>query len=230
MCSEGECVVPTCEAVAGFCQRSDTVGIRARQFCPQTCGCNSPLSALALYQPKAGCGEHCTRSGYYLDQRAAMPCTDLAADDPRFVAFLDNWDIVRLDWGSNLSLRATSMIRNLKLYGCSYLNSREDFLEARASGQLAFPPHFYGQNFCVEVGSVWPVKPLSYFCPVTCGCRRGDPHCPDQCPARNAETDQTCADVDRSAVFNPAAASTQFACPVMATSSPTLNLTRFNGA
>jgi hypothetical protein len=222
--------VPTCAGVSEFCQRSDAVGIRARQLCPATCGCNSPLSPLALYLPGGGCGKHCMRSGYYLDQRASMSCTDLSKDDPRFLAILDAWDTVRPDWGAYLSLRGEAMTRNLRLYGCAYLNSRESFLEARASGQIAFPPHFYGQNFCTELGTVWPIKPLSYFCPVTCGCRQGDPHCPDQCPARNVQIDPTCASVDRSGLFNPAAASTQFACPMMATSSPTLNSTSSSGA
>lgn len=38
--------------------------------------------------------------------------------------------------------------------------------------------------------SYHPVKPLSYFCPVACGCRSGDAHCPDACPARNGT--ETC--------------------------------------
>ena len=36
-------------------------------------------------------------------------------------------------------------------------------------------------------GGVWfPIKPLSYACPVACGCRSGDAHCPGTCPARTA--------------------------------------------
>ena len=37
-------------------------------------------------------------------------------------------------------------------------------------------------NPCVEHGFVYPIKPLSYFCPASCGCRAGDKHCSGQCP------------------------------------------------
>ena len=55
-------------------------------------------------------------------------------------------------------------------------------------GPLGFAPFLFGINACVEDGLFFPVKPLSYFCPVACGCRSGDPHCPDGCPARNEST------------------------------------------
>ena len=48
-----------------------------------------------------------------------------------------------------------------------------------------WPASLNGANPCVEDGSAFPIKPLSYFCPVTCGCRSGDKHCPDACPARS---------------------------------------------
>ena len=30
----------------------------------------------------------------------------------------------------------------------------------------------------------YPIKPVSYFCPVSCGCHRGFANCPDTCPER----------------------------------------------
>ena len=51
---------------------------------------------------------------------------------------------------------------------------------------LFWPANFgVGVNPCVENGYYYPVKPMSYFCPVACGCRAGDKHCPDTCPARH---------------------------------------------
>ena len=48
-----------------------------------------------------------------------------------------------------------------------------------------YSPFVYGINMCTETGKYFPIKPLSYYCPVACGCRAGDPHCPASCPARN---------------------------------------------
>ena len=39
---------------------------------------------------------------------------------------------------------------------------------------------------CAEEGYFYPIKPYSYFCPVACGCRGGDKHCPTSCSVRNA--------------------------------------------
>ena len=32
-----------------------------------------------------------------------------------------------------------------------------------------FPPYLFGINPCIEGGTFFPTKPLSYFCPVACG-------------------------------------------------------------
>ena len=47
-------------------------------------------------------------------------------------------------------------------------------------------PYTYGGNMCVEEGAWFPIKPLSYFCPVACACASGDPHCPTRCPEKQA--------------------------------------------
>ena len=78
----------------------------------------------------------------------------------------------------------------LRRFGCEYLS-----LDALPLGYTLPPeqPLFWPANFgvgvnpCVENGYYYPVKPMSYFCPVACGCRAGDKHCSDQCPARNAQ-------------------------------------------
>ena len=50
---------------------------------------------------------------------------------------------------------------------------------------LFWPANFgVGVSPCMQNGFYYTVKPLSYFCPVACGCRAGDLHCPDQCPRR----------------------------------------------
>ena len=84
----------------------------------------------------------------------------------------------------------TGFIQGLRQYGCDWLASEEAMGEASASG--VFPPYVFGVNLCIEGGTFMPVKPLSYFCPVACGCRSGDAHCPNACPIRTAET-PTCS-------------------------------------
>ena len=49
--------------------------------------------------------------------------------------------------------------------------------------QAFVDPLLLGNNWCVNSGTSIPVQALSGFCPVTCGCRRGDYQCPDSCPA-----------------------------------------------
>ena len=51
MCDEATdtCVHPYCDAFTPFCGLVSTLGIRARQMCPLTCGCDDPKSPLALF-------------------------------------------------------------------------------------------------------------------------------------------------------------------------------------
>ena len=46
------------------------------------------------------------------------------------------------------------------------------------------PASILNGNPCTEEGDFYPIKPYSYFCPVACGCRAGDKHCPQSCPLR----------------------------------------------
>jgi hypothetical protein len=65
-------------------------------------------------------------------------------------------------------------------------------------------------NVCIEGGGFWPIKPVSYFCPVSCGCHSGDPHCPDKCPARTPATPR-CPAAHRDVYANPFGGGT---CPM----------------
>ena len=185
--------------------------------------------SVANYLTPAGCGSFCGRSGYYLDRRASMDCADLPKNDSRFVAFLDNWASIQDDWGSDLSQGSDLIIRSLRDYGCPYLRDAATVATSAGDGQV-IPPHFVGINFCVNQGTTWPVKPLSYFCPVACGCRRGDPHCPDRCPERDTPNEPTCSPTQRSPALNPTAGLSNFACPIMATATPTMNVTPYSPA
>ena len=207
-CLNGYCIVPTCDTVRAHCSDATEMGERVRQLCPQTCGCDDPLSPLTLFQPDAGCGASCTTSGRYLARRQAMPCVDLPPTDLAFAAYLDDWDRVRGSWPLDFAATSRWTILFLRTYGCQYLGN---FSFPEGQGP---PPYRFGQNICVENGEPRPIKPLSYFCPVACGCRRGQAHCPDTCPSQSA-SEPACPTFQRTAYADPHS-SLPGACPLVA--------------
>lgn len=65
---------------------------------------------------------------------------------------------------------------------------------------------------CLEGGTWLPIRQLASACPVTCGCRAGDPNCPLSCPARNAST-PPCADYQK-IYADPVRDPTHSTCPL----------------
>ena len=193
--------------MAPYCQDNTEAGTRARQLCPHTCGCDDPHYPLALSLPHSGCGPYCPSSGIYLQRLSRLPCEDIAKDDPVFTAFLDNWEAARWSWPYDWNWPSAGYISGLRHSGCGFLSNATAMLEAIAVnraeglGSVSFPPFTQFLNICVESGSIFPVKPLSYYCPVACGCHAGDPHCPLTCPVRTATT-PLCPEAQRSATFN----------------------------
>ena len=123
MCHEGACVKPTCTLVKSYCHKNNVAGVRARQLCPQTCGCDQPRSPLALSLPSSGCGDRCPRSGTYLDALDALRCEDVDVSNPAFTAFLDDWDQARLAWPNDWHLASGLYITALRAHGCGFLGS-----------------------------------------------------------------------------------------------------------
>ena len=177
-----ECIsAPTCADVAQFCKLNDLSGVRARQLCPDTCGCNKPQHPLALALPLSGCGRQCRKSGSYAQRLREQPCEDVPKNDTSFQAFLQDVKRISTSWPNDW--RAIQVIaHDIQQFGCEYLSRTAELYTA---GNVTYPAFVYGMNMCTETGKYFPIKPLSYFCPVACGCRAGDPHCPPSCPARN---------------------------------------------
>lgn len=192
-CSNGTCIAPHCEHVQHLCNQSSIAGVRVRQACPVTCGCNAPRSSLALFQPSSGCGHRCIRSAPYLNGLRDLPCKDVPTNDTTFQSFLNEWDEVRESWPADWSGGSAPIIDNLRVNGCKFLDAPWQVIVNATQTQLnlargTYPPYLIGINPCVMGGTWFPVRPLSHFCPVACGCRQGDAHCPLSCPARNAST------------------------------------------
>lgn len=201
ICKDGECITAVCSDLKMYCHKSSVAGVRARQLCSSTCGCDAPRYPLALSLPDSGCGSNCVESGKYLEARAALPCADVDKADPDFVAFLDDWYQVGLSWPGDWQQGSIDYIRALRRDGCAYLGNESTITNA-VSQHGAYPSNLHSVNLCVENGFWMPIKPLSYYCPVACGCRSGDAHCPDACPARTADT-PLCPDYQRSESANP---------------------------
>ena len=172
--SDSVCVKTTCRDAGKYCHKPTIDGVRARQLCPRECGCAAPRSPLALSAPESGCGDNCWRSTEYAAALDALPCEDVRPDDSGFVSFLDRWsealEAVPLDW----ELGGTDSLAAIRSAGCSALAPTN---ASRLGLDIG------GNSFCRAGRSYWPVKPFSVWCPVSCGCRSGEPHCPTSCPA-----------------------------------------------
>ena len=89
------------------------------------------------------------------------------------------------------------LIQAIKVKSVASAVIRQQFLSLRSSIDHGFISAKEGQAFAKQIaddmkqlgraqgegGWQWQTKPLSYFCPAACGCRGGEPHCPDACPA-----------------------------------------------
>ena len=187
------CVAPRCDDVAPFCALGSAVGLRARQICPQTCGCDQPRSSLALSLPESGCPRSCELSTRYRDALHDMPCEDVANNDTNWLGFLEQWRAESEIWPFDWKQSANIYIDLFRRFGCGYLdlNGVPHGYKMPESQPIFWPANQgAGVNPCIARGTYYPVKPISYFCPVRCGCRAGDAHCPDTCPSRNAPANE----------------------------------------
>ena len=120
------CIEPYCYDVRPLCKLNSASGVRARQLCPSTCGCDDPHAPLALSLPVSGCGERCARSGSYLERRAELPCTDMAVGDPRWQALMADFESVRQTWPGDWALSSGVFFKDLRLHGCAALRNATD--------------------------------------------------------------------------------------------------------
>ena len=188
MCrADGTCEPPTCAEVEAYCNLDTDWGTRARMLCPATCMCDQPRSWLVLSLPSHGCPKRCTRTPTYKALLNAMPCEDIQRDDQDFTWFLDAWDAMAQNWPKDWAESSIQNVLFLREYGCDY------FYQTARPADWHNPVWWpssgasnLNANLCVERGSFYPIKPISYYCPRACQCYSGSPHCPDSCPAPNS--------------------------------------------
>lgn len=222
------CTKPTCDDVQVFCHAANETGRLARAFCPSSCGCDYPLSPLALSLPYWGCPEG-AKSGAFREHLAALPCEDVTNVSSYghvydrelsrstgwnwkhewnvtrldlFAAFLDSMEKAAFILTLTDARTVINDVKYLRMYGCEYLSNPKLwdsmdaytwYTDARNKGlglnDKARPPYLRGMNLCIRGAK--NMKPLSFWCPVACGCTREDMDCPLTCPARQ-DVDDVC--------------------------------------
>jgi hypothetical protein len=166
-----QCTNVTCEDVKRYCYNDSTVGIRVRQFCPITCDCHNPYSAQVLQGADYGCPTTCSLKVPYEEALSNITCKDIE-DLELMKDHIREVEKVVSEWpGQWQEQWSTTVADAFRAYGCSVIPFMNDNI---------FAPF----DFCTFGGTLWPVKPMSYLCPITCGC---DVEmiwgCPEQCDA-----------------------------------------------
>ena len=176
------CVSTTCADILPYCHLSNVVGIRARMICSSTCGCDDPISPLALARPEVGCPKRCDRTVTYKARLQQLPCEYVNRTDPNFVALLDHMDAAADSWPFDWGAGGNAIIALIRREGCNYFQQ----IDSPAGIYPSFPADIYvNANLCVrDTAFGYPFRALSIFCPVSCGCLAGDIDCPDSCPLR----------------------------------------------
>ncbi len=182
LCLLGQCVVPTCEILRPYCHQPDEAGVRIRQFCPVTCGCNDPGSSLVLSLPNSGCGYACQETESYHARLEDTPCEDVDVNGTQpqsaaFRAYLAHIITASQEWPSTtFTYTLSAAVDRLLADGCDALLS---------AGSLSVD---FAELMCTLQGddshSVIPIKPIPIFCPVACGCSDPDSElwgCPSTC-------------------------------------------------
>merc|ERR1711966_285451 len=78
------CRAITCADMSNYCHDEGISGLRTRQMCPHTCGCDHADSSLVLVRPSDGCSPMCYRTATYQNSTAQVACRDLPKDHPNF--------------------------------------------------------------------------------------------------------------------------------------------------
>mmetsp|Transcript_110560 Transcript_110560/g.180348 ORF Transcript_110560/g.180348 Transcript_110560/m.180348 type:complete len:824 (-) Transcript_110560:221-2692(-) len=139
-----------------------------RMICPETCGCNLPLSGLYKKGPNQGCPAECAASGAYISQLANIPCMDYSLANltqmPGYAAFVNQWLETWLKSQPREAERLQQAGAAMLTYGCVAIG----LLPARIQSMFCQPTSEYGS--------------LNAYCPMSCDCISSAlEDCPVQC-------------------------------------------------
>lgn len=177
--ADGECVVPVCSRLVAWCDDGTVTGLRVRNLCPHTCGCDTPRSTLALAAPVSGCPTTCSTTSHFVAIGSALPCTDSPITG-NFSAFLENFYLASRMWQSNAANTVDLIMPVFRTDGCSFIQMLP---------LIGFQTIM--DRFCF--GGLYPIQPFAYFCPSSCRCAtylntptstnfaQASRHCPASC-------------------------------------------------
>ena len=149
--STGSCVAPTCASLRDMCYLPSAAGVRVRQYCPETCGCSVPQSKQVLSGPGMGCGPVCSSSKAYREAEALSRCRDVSSKTLAY--YTRSILAAAAGWPDLKASKAYQTVHFLNVGGCSAAK--------------------FWPDLCLDSGPMGlPVKPLTLYCPVSCGCQR----------------------------------------------------------
>jgi hypothetical protein len=165
-----QCINISCADLVGSCLKDSTAGVRARQFCPITCNCHNPSGQLVLTSPDYGCPINCAEYSSYDEAVSVDACEDQSTNSSAFIKYLNEVTTQTADWPQFWQEQWEIFVYPLlSMWGCVAVDALKSNTEQP-------------QNFCIDGGSFWPIKPLTYLCPVTCGCESDMTWgCPSSC-------------------------------------------------
>jgi len=129
--------------------------------------------------PDYGCPETCENRDLFIAATYSRECVDEEPLSELFSEYLDEVTRISSNWPSywrDLWLSTALPAFSSSSMGCSAINNFQDGMSL---------------DFCEYGGTVWPIKPLTYICPQSCGCQADDTlwGCPKTCNYSNDDDD-----------------------------------------
>ena len=159
-----------CVAVAKYCSWDSKQGVRARQMCPQQCGCDDPNSGLALTGTN-GCPPSCTKTDKHRASISSRSCEDYNVSSDYWARFGGGLAGLKASYPKAWKGDFNKTIALLKGEGCGVI-----------SKNMSLTLAFFGWDPCQK--SILFVQSLTYACPSACQCG-AQPRllCPEKCRA-----------------------------------------------
>jgi len=160
--------IQECASIARYCSYDDPRGVRARQICSSTCGCDSANSSLILGGIN-GCAPSCTITAKYKASVDRSCTQDVGKNDPFWSKYIEGIYSLKASYPDGWTDDFDGTIAKIKDKGCAFA-----FEKNLSLGFVGW------ENPCEE--SPIFVKPLTLACPVSCECKAYPRHlCPKEC-------------------------------------------------
>eukprot|EP00929_Paragymnodinium_shiwhaense_P088287 TRINITY_DN4857_c0_g2_i1.p1 TRINITY_DN4857_c0_g2~~TRINITY_DN4857_c0_g2_i1.p1 ORF type:complete len:939 (+),score=123.23 TRINITY_DN4857_c0_g2_i1:407-2818(+) len=160
-------MITDCSQVEEYCLEDTLRGLRARMWCPETCGCHRPDSPNQV-SIEYGCPAQCAMHPTYISIREQASCEDVGPGNDKWLSFQALAESIILlgnAHGAIYQSNSNKIVGGLMRFGCAFV----------AAG-----------GFCstdAEDGPKRAIKNMRYWCPVSCGCSGlvGALDCPSSC-------------------------------------------------